>query len=382
MSFSPIMWLVRGMLWMAGMGVLVIMLASSAVHRWDNHLYDAHLKHWRYSSYGDVVIIAIDPKSLNALGRWPWPRSDHAMLIDRLREAGVRGIGVDVIVSSEDVGHPEQNQLLAASIHRAGNVVLPISAEAIDLGGPLQESLPTSALVGEAAAVGHVDVATDDGDVVRSAYLKAGLGQAYWPSFALALFDLDHKTSSKNLPGLGDPQADHVSPYLWMRDHYVLLRYAGPAGTFGRLSYVDVLRGEVPTDLLKGRWVLIGATAVGLGDNIQTPYSIMPGVEYQANVLESLQHGWLVTPLGFLDQLVLGGGMLAVPLLLYGLPGFRQAWRAALCAGVLMVALSVCLLRIAYIWWPPSACLGIVALEFALYSVLAWRQRRARAAAH
>ena len=66
-----------------------------------------------------------------------------------------------------------------------------------------------------------------------------------------------------------------------MRDNYVLLRYAGPTGTFGTLSYIDVLNGRVPANLLKDRWVLVGATAKGLGDILQTPDSPMPGVEYQ-----------------------------------------------------------------------------------------------------
>src|SRR5689334_16947275 len=42
-----------------------------------------------------IVIIDIDDKSLTALGRWPWPRSELGLLIDKLHEAGVVVIALD-----------------------------------------------------------------------------------------------------------------------------------------------------------------------------------------------------------------------------------------------------------------------------------------------
>jgi CHASE2 domain-containing sensor protein len=116
--------------------------------------------------------------------------------------------------------------------------------------------------------------------------------------------------------------------------------------------------------LLKGRWVLIGATAEGLGDILQTTDSPMPGVEYQANVLESLHRGLLVTPLNFLAQGVVASGVLLVPLLLYGLPGLRRNWQLLLLAVVVALALCVVLLRVFYLWWPPTACLAIIGMAF------------------
>jgi CHASE2 domain-containing sensor protein len=362
------------MIWMAGMGVLVILLASGATMRMDNALYDLHQRFWDYAPDGDVVIVAIDSKSLDALGRFPWSRAVHARLIDRLHAAGVRGIGLDVVTASGEAGHPENDALLAQAIHRAGNVVMPVFAEPVDLGGPLQEILPLSILVENAAGIGHVDVSRDDDGLVRSAYLKAGLGQAYWPSLALALYQRGPAVRSHPTPGLRDPSPDDASPYVWKRDDFVMLRYAGPAGSFGRLSYADVLDGSAPTALLKGRWVLIGATAEGLGDMIQTPASTMPGVEYQANVLESLQHGLLVTPLDFAAQFALGGGMLALPLLLSALPGLRRPWRATLVSVPLLIGTSVYLLRMFHRWWPPAASLTVVLAGFAVCCLLVWHR--------
>jgi len=376
MPFSAFAWLVRGMVWLAGTGLLTLLIASGMTTQADNAIYDLHVRYWQYTPDNDVVIVAIDPKSLDALGRFPWQRSVYARLIDRLTADDVRGIGMDVTLSSPETGNPQNDTLLADAIHRNGKVVMPVFAEAVDLGGTLQEALPIQSIAQSVAALGQVDVAKDSDEQVRGAYLKAGLGSAYWPSLALAVYQLGQVAPTTPLPGLRDPSSNDASPYLWMRDNYVLLRYAGRTGKFGSLSYIDVLDGTVPASLLKGRWVLIGATAQGLGDIIQTPDSAMPGVEYQANVLESLRRGMLVTPLNFLGQLALASGMLILPLLLYGLPGFRQTWQLLLAAVILALVLCLGLLRMFYVWWPPAAYLLVISVEFVVLSVLTQRERR------
>lgn len=362
-------WLVRGMLWMAGIGLLVLLIISGLTVPLDNALYDLHARFWRYTPDDRVVIVAIDPKSLDEIGRFPWPRSIHAQLIDRLAADGVRGIGMDVTMSTPS-NDPQNDEAVAAAIRRSGKVVLPVFAEAVTLGGPLQEALPVSAIAQNVAALGQVDVAKDSDEQVRGAYLKAGLGSPYYPSLALALLQLGHAGPNAPLLGLHDPVRNDASPYLWMRDNYVLLRYAGPIGTFGSLSYVDVLNNRVPASLLKDRWVLVGATAVGLGDMLQTPHSPMPGVEYQANVLESLERGMLVTPLDFLRQFALAAALLALLLLLHGLPGIGRKWTLLPIGALLVLAACFVLLRGWYVWWPPTSCLVVVLVEFAAWQLL------------
>jgi CHASE2 domain-containing sensor protein len=374
---TALAWLVRGMLWMVGIGLVVLLIVSGLTVPLDNALYDLHARYWRYTPDDRVVIVAIDAKSLDEVGRFPWPRSVHAQLIDRLTADGVRGIGMDVTMSTPS-NDPNNDQLVAAAMHRNGKVVLPAFAEAVNLGGPLQEALPVPAIAQSVAALGQVDVAKDSDERVRGAYLKAGLGSAYWPSLALALLQLGHDAPN-TLPGLRDPLHNDASPYLWMRDNYVLLRYAGPLGTFGHLSYADVLNNRVPANLLKDRWVLVGATAEGLGDILQTPQSPMPGVEYQANVLESLERGLLVTPLDFVRQLALSAALLALPLLLYGLPGIGRGWALLLTSTLLVLASCFALLRGAYLWWPPASCLVVIAVEFVAWQLLIRNRRSNRA---
>ncbi len=46
---------------------------------------------------GEVAVVAIDNQSVAELGRWPWPRSVHARLVDRLREWGASAVVFDVL---------------------------------------------------------------------------------------------------------------------------------------------------------------------------------------------------------------------------------------------------------------------------------------------
>src|SRR5690606_14721612 len=74
----------------------------------------------------DILIVAIDEPSLAALGRWPWRRTVHAALLNRLGQAGVRGVGLDVILSEPDTEHPQDDALLAEAMRGNVPVVLPL----------------------------------------------------------------------------------------------------------------------------------------------------------------------------------------------------------------------------------------------------------------
>src|SRR6185436_18376405 len=66
----------------------------------------------------DIVIVAIDDQSLQAMGRrfgpWPWPRSVMALALDKLTQAHPRSIGLDVIYAerstSSALAAPEDDQ--------------------------------------------------------------------------------------------------------------------------------------------------------------------------------------------------------------------------------------------------------------------------------
>ena len=76
----------------------------------------------------DIVILAIDDRSLQQVGPWPWRREIMAEILDRLTPAHPRVIGIDVIYSEQLEGADttrDSDRLLAESIRANGRVVLP-----------------------------------------------------------------------------------------------------------------------------------------------------------------------------------------------------------------------------------------------------------------
>ncbi|HXO18465.1 MAG TPA: CHASE2 domain-containing protein, partial [Thermoanaerobaculia bacterium] len=85
------------------------------------------LMRWRGRQPADprIAICAVDARSIDRYGRWPWRRTRVAELIDGLAAAGARVIALDIVFS--EPSYPElaaDDAALAASIARAGNVVL------------------------------------------------------------------------------------------------------------------------------------------------------------------------------------------------------------------------------------------------------------------
>lgn len=56
----------------------------------------------RRAPSGDVVIVAVDEKSINQEGRWPWSFAKMGTLVEALARGGVKAVGFDVIWAEED----------------------------------------------------------------------------------------------------------------------------------------------------------------------------------------------------------------------------------------------------------------------------------------
>jgi adenylate cyclase len=98
---------------------------------------------------GQVTIAAIDEKSLAKLGRWPWPRTTYAALIERLDDMGARVIAMDVFFPESE------NQKLMQHIERLeAEQGFPTTNSPY---APLKEKLAVDASLGRAiAASGRV----------------------------------------------------------------------------------------------------------------------------------------------------------------------------------------------------------------------------------
>lgn len=373
MRRSPLPWSRR-----IALAVLAGVLTAVASHgqwlwRQDEAAYDAMVGGWDYRPDPSVLIIAIDEGSLQRIGQWPWPRSVHARLLDRLTDAGAERIALDLMLSEADRRDSRQDEILAAAIRRNGHVVLPVLAAPAAGDRMAEELLPIPLIAASAAAIGHSDVEVDGDGVARGVYLRAGIGQPHWPALGLALAGLP----ASAIDGLPDPEPEVDSPYQWRRDDYVRVRYAGPPERLPQVSYADVLEGHVDMAMLHGRRIVVGMTASGIAPRLLTPTTReywMSGSEYQANIASMLLQGRQIHVLPRLCQDAIGGLLVALCVILLGL---RLPWLTALCSLPLAPLLSWALLRAGNLWWAPaSAMLGIVLvlLAWAVWRIAAWHR--------
>jgi len=355
----------------------LILVYTNGLYRWDGLFYDWNLAAWSRTPADDIVIVAIDEQSLREIGRWPWSRRTHAELIRTLSAAGAKAIALDIVFAEPDATDPTADTELAAALASNSHVVLPVLNEQNYLGGQLLETLPIPALAVAAAGLGHVDVELDPDNIARGVYLKAGLGEPHWPTLALALWQLADAAPQRALPGQRAAGADSSSPYIWRRDYRILIPFAGPPGHFRHVSYRDVLRGTVSPAIFRNQFVLVGATATGLGDTLPTPVSglarPMSGVEFNANVLDALRQDLAIRPLPTGGSLVLTGLLVVLPLILYVVCPPRWTLPLAGLALLLTLASSFGLLHGAHRWFPPAAALLAQGLSYPLWS---WQRLR------
>lgn len=217
---------------------------------------------------GEVVIVEIDAFSTREIANWPFPRSLHATVIDRLREAGAHVIAFDVDFSS--VSEPAEDAALARALERSGgSVILPTFRQALGAGRDgYSENLPIAPLR-EHAFLGSVNLRPDiDGDVTRQLYGIAIDGLVR-PSLAATV---------------AETQGDIGESFS--------LDMAIDPTTIPRLSFGDILSGRFDPATLREKRVIIGATAIEVGDRYQLPrHGVIPGVVIQALAAETLLHG-------------------------------------------------------------------------------------------
>lgn len=341
--------------------------------RFDTVLYDTALAYHSAPPDPEVVIVAIDDRSLEDIGRWPWSRAVHAALLERLTALGARVVVFDVILHELDRDHPAADAALAASIAAHGAVVLPVThaQHGASSGG---EALPAPIFASAAAALGHIHIELDPDGIARSLYLWEGMHVPRYPQLALAALQL---ASPQRAARYAAPVSQAEQPGWW-RAGWIHIPFIGPPGSFSYVSYSDVLRGEVPADALRGAIAFVGASAVGMGDMVPTPTSghagLMPGVEIHTTVFnalrrgESIQRASPVAAAAFNLSLVL---LLMVVML-------RSRPRAAMLATFGMVALAIALswsmLSMKLVWFSPAASVVVCLLAYPLWS---WRRLEA-----
>ncbi len=261
-----------------------------------------------------VLIAAIDEKSIEKLGRWPWSRDKIAELVSKLIEAGAELIVFDVIFSERE----KNDILLSTAIKNSGNVILPVvfdferqvkmpenellhemafssitNPEMFNKYNPIMSKgvlIPVPELLKEAMTIGHINMFPDSDGTLRWESLIIGYKDYLYPSITLqaAAFYLGiphEKVVIKATEGIQLGKR-FIPTDRWGR---TLIHYYGSNQTFKHISISDIMEDNIKPEDLLGKIVLIGATAVGIYDLRVTPFSpAMPGVEKHANVISSI----------------------------------------------------------------------------------------------
>lgn len=285
----------------------------------------------------EVVIAAIDEKSIERLGRWPWSRDKIAQLVEKLSKHGASVIALDIIYSERE----KNDAQLAESFASAGNVFLPVvflfdrddpkpafKAEKFAL--PVSEKTtkkfipihatsvlsPLPEFIEASAGLVHINIFPDPDGVVRWESLYIEYFNYLIPSLSLKVSAYHLGIPEEKLvaiPGEGIILGRRFLPTD--SSGRILIHYYGGVNHFKYLSVVDILEDRVsPTDI-EGKIVLVGATAVGIYDLRVTPTSpVMPGVEKHANVIASILENRTLKPSSVMWNYlaILGSGILGL----------------------------------------------------------------------
>jgi adenylate cyclase len=306
----------------ATIGLALLAYATGVLYPLEAKSIDARfsIRGSRPSLVKNFVIVQIDEPSINYFvnhglaAQWPFPRRYHAVVIDHLLAAGAKLIAFDVQFT-EPTDIRDDNALIEA-INRAHNMVLATeavnSSHATDvLGGP-------AVLRAVGARAGDSVVIPDSQGVIRD------LRHSYQgiDTFAVAIASgvSGHEISAKLFGGA--TRAARID-------------YAGPPGTVADIPYANVYNNTFSPSLVKGKVVIVGASALRLQDLHTTPTSgssQMDGPEIQANAAATVLAGMpLRDAPGWLNVLLIVLFACAAPL-----SSLRaRVWRALLATIVL-----------------------------------------------
>jgi diguanylate cyclase (GGDEF)-like protein len=277
----------------------------------DDALRDVRLAAETRAPSGDIVFIDIDSRSLEAVGVWPWPRSVHAKLLDALMESGAADVAFDVDFSTPST--EAEDAIFEAALKAAGGYVhLAALRQLADAGGEERFNLPLERFRQYADPV-TVNVAVDNGGVVRTYPFGMMLGDAIYPSLAAAL------------SGVAGPA-----------ERGFIVDYGIDPGQIDRISAADLLDGSVDAARLDGKSAVIGASALELRDTFVVPrHGVLPGALLQILAAETLKQGRVLLPIGW----VVPGAIIAIMGLIAVFLRGQVALPLAIGGGALLIAI-------------------------------------------
>jgi len=348
----------RGWDLVLGAAILVGALAL----RWADPLPLQQLRYLTFDSYQrlqprtydpaiPVSIAAIDERSLDEFGQWPWSRATLARIADRLTELGAAAIAFDVLFAEPDrtapaalaanlpddprydaaraqlAALPDPDQEFAAALKRSPSVIaFAYSDDFVLASGPkidfpygfsvignvdesilaylvpgAQEAiLPLPMFVESTHGMGEVHAGDPDPDgVVRRVPLAVGIAGKLYPTLAGDAVRVGFGGQTAQIKLTSDGFIDKMrigESIIPVDGRGQLLLYDTGVKEERFFSAAELFEDGFDPARVAGRLVLFGATVEGLKDIRATPLApVMPGVEIHAQILEQIISGQYLT---------------------------------------------------------------------------------------
>ncbi|WP_348945299.1 adenylate/guanylate cyclase domain-containing protein [Chitinibacter sp. FCG-7] len=340
--------------------------------------------HTRVAS-DNVLIIDIDQKSLEEMnevaGKWPWPRSIHAELIDYLAAQQPKAIVFDMMFNEPDTFGTESDDLFRQTAAQYNNLYFAHTLLADGNRTRLAE-LPKS--------VGLIATAKAKADASATLMLPAVLDRSSWRGGLINFSD--------DADGIGRQYLIHETIDGWLipsLPQRLALDFQWPAVQQDKIRlnwqhqrlhisysslYLDANSAtpkRSPTEF-RGKTLIIGTAAPGLQDFRPTPLSqTYPGVEILATAIDNLQHNdWLRDPPR--QPFALLAAILSALLMLGFSKGKNTLWLAAALLSISVITIAIAWLGLKKYWFLPLAApLAWAWIYFWLAALLSYLSEKA-----
>ena len=301
-----------------------------------------------HAAQGDLVVVAVDDRSIAEIGQTPWPHRRIAALLDRLHAAGARRIELDLDLGARAKAADEV--ALAAALRGGGQPVLLPARFATDKVTRARIAVrPPAALATDAITV-NTNIWVQRGGYVWDMPYAVPTDGHMLPSLAATL---------GGIGAIGD--GDDVA--LFPIDYAIDLR------SIPVVSAADIVQGRWRAADVAGKDILIGTTASSVQRYYAPGYGLVPGIFLHAAAIETLRAGApiaLDAPWGVAFAATIAALFLFVP--------NRRVARGMLLGGVATLLLAPVLLERLHIFTAVTSGLALLAIVAAGHAWLSFRR--------
>jgi len=194
---------------------------------------------------GQIVLVGVDEKSVREIGRWPWPRSRYAQLIEALDQAEPQQQVHDILLSERT--DPALDRQLARAMSHGSNITLAYLPRAGAQEGKFEDVRPLPEFL-KHAGIGTIGLQYNYANEAWLLPRGTRRGDTVIPSLASILAD-------RNMAS----------------DANFRVNYAFDPASIPTYSAADVIDGRVGKAQLQGKTVIVGTDAERLGDQFMLP---------------------------------------------------------------------------------------------------------------